>query len=74
MYSFNKFKLGLNNKSLAKTGNEVEEIFKKCPHTKDFKLAYCYIRQSPNCYLAGNEVFTLHDIEPCTELTLNYLN
>jgi hypothetical protein len=25
-------------------------------------------QQSPNCYLVGNEVFTLHDIEPCTEL------
>jgi SET domain-containing protein len=33
-----------------------------------------YIRQSesPNCYLVENEVFTLHDIEPYTELTLNY--
>jgi hypothetical protein len=31
-------------------------------------------QQSPNFYLVGNEVFTLHDIEPCTELTLNYLN
>lgn len=31
---------GLENKSLAKSGDQVREIFEKYPHTKDFILRY----------------------------------
>lgn len=31
---------GLDDKSLAKTGDQVREIFEKHPHTEDFILGY----------------------------------
>ncbi|XP_012566094.2 uncharacterized protein LOC105850153 [Hydra vulgaris] len=42
--------------------------------SKDIKPEMHYIRPSinPNCYLVGNDVYTLYKVEPDEELTLKY--